>query len=284
MNNTNKIDFRHVWWGLLLVATSIYFFKFFDRISSSPTTIDGTITLSLLLLLFMPLVKEISAFGMSIKKEVREVKDDMQREVSSIKNEIFTLAMSNNQRQEMHFYSKAPTEDEVDSRLNVKKDIVEVPEKELKVAEEVTEYNTQNNKKLHEANPTQVFLFKTRFSLENLILDLCNKHGLQATHSIKMNIVLLRKNNLLSTNAEKMIYDVSSICNRGIHGEVVDSKYVDYVRVVMEDIIAEFDKVVPKEPNKTKMNCFTSCSKCGYTGASYYNNQCPKCGFVTDEY
>jgi hypothetical protein len=276
MDFKSKVNWRRVWWVILLLVGAYYFFSNYQRISMDPNAIDGVITLSLVILVFMPLVSEISAFGMSIKKEIQNTKNDLKKEVESIKNEIFNLGISNINNQQVHVYGNAPTHKEIEeikSKLN---------EQERPDAKDTAEPKaTSDLYEKYSVSDKQIFLYKTRYALEKKLEDITSKHGIKARADVRTGVTILRHRNIISVKTEDLITKVISICNRGIHGEVIDDEYIDYIKVVMTEISSDLDnEAIDKSPG---MNGFTVCPRCHYAGAAYYDNECPKCGFVHDD-
>jgi hypothetical protein len=83
---------------------------------------------------------------------------------------------------------------------------------------------------------------------------------------------------IISDSLHKMIIDVSMICNRGVHGEVVELIYIKYVKSVVPIILEELNKIIENPPKGP----LRSCENCGYRGYLLDSN-CPNCGFVTDK-
>jgi hypothetical protein len=94
---------------------------------------------------------------------------------------------------------------------------------------------------------------------------------------------VLRKYGIITSTIYDKIEKVISICNKGVHGELVNQEYVDYVKTVIEEISKDFDHILSEKP-RTKVRGFVVCSRSGYKGDAEYNNVCPKCGFISDEY
>lgn len=263
--------FKKIWWSILLLLCSYYVYINRIRVTSVPNTIDTIIILSMLIVMFMPLVTEISAFGMSIKKEIVNSKNEMKNEIDTLKNYLFSFAINNVNKTDVNVYSdRAFTKEEIEkaNMINAENNSVETGS-----------YKDIEIYKKYSISDTQVFLYHTRYVLEKRLEELGSEIGIDINTSSKVILTILRHKGIIKAELEDSIFKVLSICNRGIHGEVVDKEYIGYINVVMQNISKEISKIDVK-PEKMS---FVACSRCGYVGDSAFENQCPKCKFITDE-
>ncbi len=277
MNDRLLYWLRKLWWIVLLVIGSVHLCNNYSRIAVNPNSFDIIIMLSTLLLAFMPLVSEISAFGMSVKKEIIDTKREVKNEIAGIRNDVLSLAMSNSNtaNQNVNLFGKEmiPLKEEVENAIKQSTAISEVVDTVNKKTDIIDEYPVSEK---------QLFLFKTRYALEQSITQLSHLVGIIPSMSMVKTASILRHKGIISSNADILINKVSSICNRGIHGEVVDDEYLDYVRIVLKELEGEFKKA--QSQVKDSLDGFIVCPRCGYNGSSEYDNQCPKCGLIPDEY
>lgn len=118
--------------------------------------------------------------------------------------------------------------------------------------------------------------------MEKKIEEIAIAEGIEARNALSSVVTILRHRNILSTIIEDKVLKVINICNRGIHGEVVNEEYIDYIKIVMVEITTEFG--VAEGRKNTGNEGFVVCNRCGYTGSSEYSNHCPKCHFTSDDY
>lgn len=276
MFKDKKMILRRIWWGGLVGVGSYYFYTNYSRISTEPTAIDNAILVALLILVFMPLVSEISAFGMTVKKEVQQVKEEIRGEISTIRNDILSLAINNNNNQHVYLgLDKLPSTTELEE---VKKESAD--KGVLRKAQVAEDFKLLNDFKV---SNEQKFLYKTRYALEMKLNELGEYHGLNRYKVSRKLAAALWKYGVISNTIYDKIEKVLSICNRGIHGELIKQDYIDYVKSVINEISKEFDQILSEKPMRI-LRGFTVCSRCGYSGDTEYDNVCPKCGFVSDEY
>ena len=88
-----------------------------------------------------------------------------------------------------------------------------------------------------------MYLFKVRLTLEKILRGLCE--GLDFTGVYNMNEML--KCVLRSEIIDKKTFDhlrqIITICNRGVHGEIVSDKYIKLVQVLLPQVIKEIGHV-----------------------------------------
>ena len=276
MFEDKKAILRRILWAGLVGVGSYYFFTNYNKISTEPTAIDNVILVALLVLVFMPLVSEISAFGMTVKKEVQQVKEEIRGEISTIRNDILSLAINNNNNQHVYLgLDKLPSTTELEE---VKKE--SAGRGVLRKAQAAEDFKLLNDFKISDE---QEFLYKTRYALEMKLNELGEYQGLNRYKASRKLAAALWKYGVISNQVYDKIEKVLSICNRGIHGELINQDYIEYVKSVLNEISKEFDSLLSENPRKISRGLVV-CSRCGYSGDAEYDNVCPKCGFVSDEY
>lgn len=275
--NIIKEHYKKVWWLVILILTSLYFRNNYIRITLNPTVIDIVIVGCWIIVIFMPLISEISLMGFTVKKEIESVKNELRKEVLGIKYDIVSLASihSNNNNSIYFSNERIPMESEVKSIIDNKTtnhgDSIKIKPEGENIVEDFPDISDNN-----------IYLFKVRLTLEKKIIDLMKIYAISESSNIKTNITLLRHCGAINMITEDKLLKVLSICNRGVHGEVIDNEYISYVKVVLD----EFKKEIVDFNYKAKqdMESFVVCDRCGYTGASFYNNQCPCCKHISDNY
>lgn len=108
----------------------------------------------------MPLVGEISAFGRSLKKEIKQSKSEMKTEIASIRSDIFSLAISNTSSATTEVYvdsGRAPTHQEVQNITSKAK--VHSSEKDPKQQLNIHEHSDLYKK--YAVTENQIYLYKT---------------------------------------------------------------------------------------------------------------------------
>ena len=81
--------FKILWWILLIGLTGIILFNRFDEIISGQSVLfDIFIFLIFVALMLVPIFSEIDFFGIKLKKEIEDLKQDIRIKLGDIKNEI----------------------------------------------------------------------------------------------------------------------------------------------------------------------------------------------------
>lgn len=260
-----------IWWIILLIVSSIYIFSNYDRLIITPTTIDIIILLALLIILFMPLVSEVSMFGMSIKKEIENTKNEMKNEFKELKYEIKEYTLSNSFRSDINI---GIGQDSLPPKESIKDDINKVESNLIEVVDKKNEDDIYGKFTLSE---DQLYLYKVKYTIEKYLNNIIIKLNINGCRGINTMINVLAKNETIDIITVEYIRKVSSICNRGIHGEIVDNEYITYVKNIFPVIVDRLEEI-------DSLLLPYICSKCGYRGYSIYSNVCPICGFVSDDY
>ncbi|MCB2343304.1 hypothetical protein [Clostridium estertheticum] len=254
---------RQIWWTILLFVGIAYVLKFYENILNNPSNIDKTVALSLLVLLFMPLISELNFFGMSLKKEIEETKGELKSEIQNMKIDLMQFNLNNSMKNDITIGIGSNT---LPSKESMKNDL---GKKEIEALE--SDFDVSND---------NVLLFKIRYSIEQLLNNLISKYQISEGGGIYQKAKILQKMKVIRANTSELIQKTILICNRSIHGEIVDSTYLNYAKEIYPTIQKALDEALEKQIVMTQ--CI--CPKCKYIGPSEYENICPICGFVSDEY
>lgn len=260
-----------VWWLLLLVLGVIYICVNYSAISTNPNIVDGIVLFSVAIFIFMPLVSEVTILGMSIKKELKEATNELKYQISNIKLDLIHNN-SNSQRSEIKI---GFGDSYLPSRDDIKKDIDHLkPKSTIKEA-----HSLKDNGVYSEVSDEQIMLFKARYTIERKLVALADKLNFDTPFNYHKISTVLCKNELIDKATVDYIKNIYSICNRGIHGEIVDAQYLDYVSKMLPLIIEKLDSAA----NKVDHYTYCICTRCGYKGLSKFSNSCPSCGYVSDD-
>lgn len=87
MKLSNK--FKIFWWALVLIANTIFLIIRFDNLASGThTSIDAFLFLLWIVLILCPIFSEISFFGLSVKRELENLRNDIQLQITNLRIEI----------------------------------------------------------------------------------------------------------------------------------------------------------------------------------------------------
>lgn len=125
-----------------------------------------------------------------------------------------------------------------------------------------------------------IYLFQVRLSLEKLLSALCNMFQYGERRSMYSMVLFLVQHEVIDRKTADLIREVITIANRGVHGEIIDKDYMQFVRKTYPII-----KCILDEAHNFYINnsYYCVCPKCHYQGPSKYSNVCPNCGFVSDD-
>lgn len=241
-NNLKKI-WAIIIWGLC----GYYLYLNYPVIKEKQNLVDYIIILLFVLLSLLPLVSEIEIFGVSLKKELINMRQEHNEEIINIKNEILNIRMYNNQVQNTHVYNNILSGDEK---------IREVTSK-LKNEDMFSGLDNDLDLKINNDN---VDLFKVRFLIEqniNKIMDLLglgnyNRKMYESINIISSNYIvmdILNKDELILLSSN-YFSDLITICNRAVHGEIISDKYYDFVMTSWKKYKIIFNKIISFLENK----------------------------------
>jgi hypothetical protein len=229
----NKV--KIIWW-LLLVGFFIYLFtQRYDFIMKGATTsTDIVIFLILIVLLVIPLFQEFSLFGVSFKKEIDTLRNDIEKQIISLKTEIRNTV-------NIYPYGIPPPDTELPA---LKKMVDEAVSKAVKT--KGVETAVKFKEELTVADDTQ-FLFAVRYAIENELRRIFNvrweslvKQGYLTIPQMLRELFDLRK---IDPQIHDAIREVNAICSAAIHGKTVSEKAINFVRDVAPGLVASLRAV-----------------------------------------
>ena len=259
---------RKCWYLILLGASTIYVILQRNTIGPlSVLTVENLVFYMWLLLLLFPLFSEMEFMGIKLKKEVQKATKEVKDSINDLKMQIMDLTISNSSANYMvNSFGIAPSKEEV---MDIVKNTRKPPEANTPTANDSDEIVTDET----------VYLFKVRLTLENALRAYCghlncNEHS---TATQLLNIAI--SNGFLDRKNADYIKQIITICNRGIHGEIVSNEYIDFIKSVLPQVLAEIDSVTSRMGYKHLIVC----PRCKYAGYTKQENVCPQCGYVTND-
>lgn len=222
--------FKITWWVLLLGLTGIILLKRFTAITTGLSVpADVFVLLIFVALMLVPIFSEIEFFGIKLKKELDELKNDISIKFGEIKNEIHN-SQSQTMNQTIHTFGPPPPDtklpelqDEIERILSAKLKEHGVKQ-EVKIAGRIDVPNDN------------LLMFQVRYNIEKQLrriweqrfegnnLDLNRRH-----QSVTRIIQDLTKFEIIDGNFYDVLKEILSICNYAIHGEVVTKNQVAFV-------------------------------------------------------
>ncbi|MEH7321166.1 hypothetical protein V7113_30300 [Priestia megaterium] len=233
LHNTFKI----IWWGLLLVGLFVLIYNRFNYIVTDQVLpFDYIIFTVFIVLACLPFFSEMNMFGFKLKKEIEEVKEN----VNSGINELRNLINNNNNSNSIYFTPfsnplSAKQLEELEDKLNVEEEKPPLP------PETITDKYLKNEY----VKP----LFAIRYAIQQEFVRIYeNRTGENTIKSKKVTPVLRILRELLDEGAidsdlAKGIQQVWVITSGAVHGEDVDRKQVNFVLAAGPKLIDELKEL-----------------------------------------
>ncbi|MGL5592724.1 hypothetical protein [Cetobacterium sp.] len=210
--------------------------------------------------MIIPLFSEVELLGIKIKKEVENATKEVKSDIKNIQNQIMNLNLNNS----INF--------QVNGQLpNDKK--IQYLEKEMKKDPS----NIENEMNFDNLNEEIIFLFKVRFEIEILLNEISEKVGFNEKIPIIKNIQILKRIETIDNTTADSILEICKIANRGIHGEIIDKKYIEFIKQT-------YPIIQNKLKNVIKDLQLVICPRCKFRGYSKSSNFCPQCSYIFDDY
>lgn len=276
---------KRKWWYLILtILSSIYVFcnrtevDKFDEFNAA-----NIIFIIWIVLLLFPLFSEVHIFGFRFKKEVDKVRYEMKEDFNELRMQIMDLKISNTNANTTNVYGNSilPTEQKLKELLEEffnefktkSEHLIKEKQPMKKDSKNETEMKSKTDMGISEES---TYLFKVRLNIEKALSNICDKVNYEGPKSIVSMLKYLSMKEILDSTTVDLLIQINNIANRGVHGEIVSKEYIDFVKEVLPKLQHHLFEAYAQLQ-------FYSCRRCGYSGYSKYENECPKCGLVSDE-
>lgn len=222
--------FKIIWWIALLCLTGTILYKRFDAIASGQSVpADIFVFLIFVALTLVPIFSEIEFFGIKLKKEIDNLKQDIYLKFGDIKNEI-----RNNQSQSVTQTVQTFGPPPPDTKLPELQDEIErILSAKLKEHGVYTDIKIAGRIDVPQDN---LLMFQVRYNIEKQLRrtwelrfdgqDIDPRLKLQPLTRI---IQDLAKFEIIDNNFYGILREILSICNYAIHGEEVTENQVTFV-------------------------------------------------------
>jgi len=236
--------FKIIWWIALLGLTATILFKRLDAITSGQSVpFDVFVFLIFVALMLVPIFSEIEFFGIKLKKEIEDLKQDISIKLGDIKNEI-----RNNQTQTVHQTvqtfgppppdNKLPElQDEIERILSVKLKEHGVPT-DIKIVGRI------------DVPQDNLLMFQVRFNVEKQLRRIWEQRFENSEFDPRLRhqpvtriIQDLVKFEIIDNNFYGVLREILSICNYAIHGEEVTENQVSFVTKNAKQILDYLSQV-----------------------------------------
>jgi hypothetical protein len=223
--------FKISWWILLIIATTIGLYLRFNSIKNGESVpFDVFLFLIWAALMLVPIFSEIEFLGIKLKKEIEDLKSQLNIKFGDLKNEI-KLNQSQNLTANIGYGPPPP-----DNRIaEIQKQL------DILVKGKVKHWDSPVSFDVPKEN---VDLFKVRFNIEKEINRIwIGRFDGEVDQYWKRKIPMyrqiqdLQKYEIIDGNMGGLLRDMLAICNYGIHGEDISKSQVDFVIDYSEKVV-----------------------------------------------
>ncbi|WP_155010723.1 hypothetical protein [Priestia megaterium] len=234
LHNTFKI----IWWVLLLVGLFILIYNRFTYIVTDQVLpFDYIIFTVFIVLACLPFFSEMNMFGFKLKKEIEEVKENVDSGINELRN----LITNNNNSNSIYFTPFAnplsPKQlEELEHKLNVEEEKSPLP------PETITDKYLKNEY----VKP----LFAIRYAVEQEFVRIYeNRTGENTIKKKRLTPVLkiireLLNEGAIDNNLAEGLKEVWVITSGAIHGEDIAKKQVNFVLATGPKLIEELKNLI----------------------------------------
>lgn len=233
--------FKYFLWGFLLILSLVFFsFRIDSILKGNLTSIETYVLVIFTFLVLMPFFSEISFFGFKIKQQLSEVKNDIIKEINNLKIKINNISEMNNNMDSHIYLGNEPTD----------KLIEKWEESAKKMFKNLNGENKKEkvNVEIYDISKDVITLFSARYKIETELrrIWLNNFEGhIDDRNALFIKSMLndLHINEIITRKMVSLIHRVYRITTPGIHGEDVTSKQVEYVKMIMPEIIKQLENI-----------------------------------------
>lgn len=230
-----------LWYIFLLAISTIYLvINRFAIEKLDDASMLSTVFIIWVILLVLPLFSELEFLGVKVKKEVKKAVEKSNEEVKASLNNLQQLV------------SQIQVSNSVSPQFTINSGSLPSEGKIDKLTEELHLYNEQNKNKQAEQQdkvniPTQnLELFKMRYGIEVKLNDALDLIGYNGKNHISLiqSANYLSQQGVLDPTSTDLLIQVVRIANRGVHGEIIGQKYLDFASEAYPKIIDALDDCI----------------------------------------
>lgn len=258
---------KWILWVILIVGGLFFLNKRYTSVNGSFKTVDIIILLFWIALLLMPFFQEINFYGLKLKKEIDELKFDVNKQFIDLSRQFINLRSEINNSNDIHsnftynFNSTPPNR---------------VPDDQLPKYEKLSKQHLEKEREFWEikipANESEltkvpddvIYLFSVRYKIETelkrIIKETPNYWNIQRTVSkensnlrkprrmIPAEIVrILISDGLIDGKLADIIMETYSITNMAVHGDSISDDQLRFVQSIANDLIATLKGIPGRE-------------------------------------
>jgi hypothetical protein len=224
--------FKILWWIILLLITSFVVCLRFNAIKNgSAVPFDVSLFIIWVALMVVPIFSEIELFGLKLKREIEDLKSQINIKFGDLKNEI-KLSQSQNFTANILGYGPPPPDNRI---AGIQQQLDKLIMDKVK---------HQDNVVPLEVPKESIELFKVRFNIEKEISRIWEgrydgelDQYWRRKVPIYRQIQDLQKYEIIDGILSGLLRDMLSICNYGIHGEDITKSQIDFVEGYSEKVV-----------------------------------------------
>lgn len=227
-----------LWYIFLLAISTIYLvINRFAIKKLDDASMLSTVFIIWVILLAFPLFSELEFLGVKVKKEVKKAVEKSNEEVKASLNNLQQLV------------SQIQISNSVAPQFTITGGSLPSEERMDNLIKEIHLLNEQNtNKKTEKQDKVNIpaqnlELFKMRYGIEAKLNDAMDLIGYNGKNHISLvqSAYYLSQQGVLDPKCIDLLIQVVRIANRGVHGEIVDQKYLDFASEAYPKIIDALD-------------------------------------------
>jgi len=240
-NNISLFLKRKGWYALLLALSTIYVFMNIKNINNlSQLTAEKLIFYIWLILLLLPLFSEMEFMGFKLKKEMENVKKEVNEDIFQLRMQMLEFNVSNNLSAVVNFNALPASVEKLNNHAN-KIGILNISKKD------------QTHIKSYPDIPVpeqSEFLFRVHISIETLLKTLCKNTYYRGNYSVYDMLSHLASAKYIDSDTAVLISEIMKIALPGMHGDIPDDDYISFIAKVYPHIqsllIDAAEKSAPK--------------------------------------
>lgn len=229
------------WYIVLLTISTVYLVSNRFAIEKlDDASLISTVFIIWVILLVLPLFSELEFLGVKVKKEVKKAVEKSNEEVKAsldnLQQIVSQIQVSNSVAPQFTINSGSlPTEEKID-----------------KLTEELHLFNEQNKNKQAEQQDKVTIpvknleLFKMRYGIEVRLKEALELIGYNSKNraSLMQGTYYLNQQGVLDPTSTDLVIQMLRIANRGVHGEIIGQKYMDFASEAYPQIIDALDDCI----------------------------------------
>lgn len=238
-----SIGFKYFWWGFLIVLCIALLFLRLDLLKlGGLSSLDTIIIAVFIILILIPFFSEMSFLGFSIKQQISEVKNEVIKEIDTLRTDVNTFFdIQNGIKQEFYFGTQTIPDDQLDK---IKERII-------------NDLNSISNKKGVNIPPGQIkdikiptdteLFFSARYQIENELRRIWHNNfgGTKPIKNYALRNMMwdLKGRKIMPPSMLDIIREVFIVVTPVIHGEKPTENQIDFINKVVPNLIASLKEI-----------------------------------------